>query len=63
MTSFLSISSIQPFVLFHNNKIANLKVFFIYSYNIQTTNSDLFDKWITHKFNICVATNIEDYKL
>lgn len=58
MANFLSISSIQPFVLSHNNKIANLKVFFVHSYDIH-----LLDKWITYKFNICVATNIKDYKL
>lgn len=63
MASFSNISSIHPYVSFNNNKVTNLKIFFIYNFNIQIENLDLLNKWVIYKFNICIATNVKDYKL
>ena len=63
MAGLLNILSVHSYVLFHNNKITNLKAFFVHNFNIQITNIDLLNKWITHRFNIYTAINIKDYKL
>ena len=62
MASLLSILSAYSHVLSFNNKTANLKTLFAHSFDIQTANFDLFNKWVTHRFNSCAATNIEDYE-
>ena len=63
MAGLSSILSAQPHIPFYDNKIANLKALFVYGFNIKTANPDLFNKWVTHKFNICTTTIIKDYEL
>ncbi len=58
-----SISSTHSHVPSHDNEAADLKVFFAHDFDIQTADPDLLDKWVTHRFNICAATNVEDYEL
>lgn len=47
----------------HNNKAANLKFFFAYSFDIQKLDTDLLDQWVIHGDNIYAGTNVEDYEL
>lgn len=63
IAGFSSILSAHFHVLLHDNEAANLKVFFAHNFDIQTSDPDLFDKKVTHRFNIYAATNVEDYKL
>lgn len=63
MASPLSISSAHPHILFYVNKTTNLKALFTHGFDIQTTDADLLNKWVTYKFNICAVTNVEDYEL
>lgn len=63
MAGPLSILSAHSYIPSHNNKAADLKTLFAYHFDIQIANPDLLDKWVIHKFNICAATNVEDYEL
>lgn len=63
MASPLNISNIHSYVLTHDNETANLKAFFTLSFDIQITDSDLLNKWVIYRFNICAVTNVKDYKL
>lgn len=63
MASSSSISSIYPHVISYKNKAASLKAFFTYGFDIQIINPNLFDMWVTHKFNICTTINVKDYEL
>ena len=63
MAGLSSISSAQSYVPSHNNETANLKALFVHGFNIETADPYLLDKWVTHRFNICAATNVEDYEL
>ena len=63
MASHLSISSAYFYVSSFDNKTTNLKALFTYNFDIETDNSNLLNKWVTHRFNICTATQVEDYKL
>ena len=63
MAGSSSISSAQPHVPSHDNKTADLKALFVHSFDMKTADSDLLDKWVTHRFNIYAATNVEDYEL
>ncbi len=58
-----SISSAHSHVPSHDNEAADLKALFAHGFDIQTVDPDLLDKWVTHRFNICAATNVEDYEL
>ena len=63
MANPLSISNIYFYVLSLNSKAANLEAFFIYNFDIQTTDFNLLNKWVTHRFNICAAINVKNYEL
>ena len=44
MVSFLNILNIYSYILSHNNKATNLKVFFTYNFDIQISNPNLLNK-------------------
>lgn len=58
-----SISSAQPHVPSYQSKAADLKAFFAHGFDIETADPDLLDKWVSYRFTICAATNVEDYEL
>ncbi len=63
MAGPLSISNAHSHVLSYNNEVTYLKVFFAHGFDIQTIDPNLLNKWVIHRFNICAATNVEDYEL
>ena len=63
MAGSSSIASTHSHVLSHDNEAADYKAFFAHGFDIQRVDTDLLNKWVTHWFNICIAANVEDYKL
>lgn len=63
MADLSSISKTYFYASSQNNKVINLKILFVHGFDILIADPDLLDKWVINTFNICVATNVEDYKL
>lgn len=61
MASLSSISSIHFYILFYNYKAINLKIFFTYKLDFQTTDQENINKYMIYKFNLYIITNNKNF--
>lgn len=63
MADLSNIPNAFSHTLFHNYEVINLRILFAQAFDIQTTDYDLLNKFVIHRFNQYNAVNTEDYSL
>lgn len=63
MVGLSSILSIHSHNSFYDYKATNLKASFAYKFQFQTTDYNIINKYVIHKFNLYIAANNKDFSL